>query len=1078
MPASRRLASLLAIAGLAASASAQTDILWNAGSGNWGAAANWDPMNVPNATTENALILGPAFINVTVDGAFAINDLEVGPQLTLTVNPAFGLVLSGTLVNEGFITLNPTTSSNNAFIQFNSTTTLSGSGILRLSGGADDAQLVTNATVLTNASGHTIDGAGSIFADLVNDGVISAIETGFGNQLRLISTNKVNNSTMQAAADAVLEINGITITQGPAGVIAANSGGEILFAGGQTIVGGLITGPGAVTRPGSGNLSLVDTVLDCDIAVTATGGIVHAGAVLDLSGTITLNDSTSANNAFIQFNSSTTATGGGTIFLAGSGDDSQVVTNGTVLTLAPGFTVEGSGSLFATLVNNGLVRAFPSTHGDGRLRLIGGAKTNNGLILADSGGTIEINGITITQDPAGLILADGGVVEFNAGQTVTGGTIRTANGGSLARLGNGNLSLNDVTLDGDLAVAAVGGVVYSGPVFDCSGVIVLNDSTSANNAFIQFNSSTTITGGGSIFLAGSSNDSQLITNGTVLTIAPDFTVEGSGEALANFINNGLVRAFPSSNGDGRLRLIGSPKANNATIVAQPGGVIEVNGITITQSPTGVLLADGGVVEFDVSQTVAGGTVRAVNGGTLERPGNGNLSFADVTLDGDLLLFAPSGLVYQGDDFVCQGAIVVNDTGNSNNCFVQFNSSTTASGGGRIFLAGSSNDSQLITNGTVLTIAPDFTVEGSGEVLANLVNNGLVRAFPSSNGDGRLRLIGSPKTNNALILADAGGVIEINGATITQSTEGGAPGEMLADGGIIEFSVSQTVTGGVLRTANGGRLVRLGNGTLSLAGITLEGDLELQAPSTTVYTSEAFENNAAVRINDTGSGNNSIFQFNASTIVSGFGSFLLAGSDDDSQIITNGTVATFGPGQSVEGEGVMTGSFVIEGSLAPGLPVGTITGTGALSFSSSALLDIEANGNPGSNDRLNRTGTLDLGGTLRFRFLDGFTPTVFPAVYTVATAQSVTGDFDALDLPPPIQPGTAVYVDATSTDVFVGFTCKADNAAPFGVLDLADISGFVSAFLAQEPVADLAAPFGVFDLLDLTAFVQGFTLGCN
>jgi hypothetical protein len=54
---------------------------------------------------------------------------------------------------------------------------------------------------------------------------------------------------------------------------------------------------------------------------------------------------------------------------------------------------------------------------------------------------------------------------------------------------------------------------------------------------------------------------------------------------------------------------------------------------------------------------------------------------------------------------------------------------------------------------------------------------------------------------------------------------------------------------------------------------------------------------------------------------------------------------------------------------------------------------------------------------------------------------------------------------------------ADLAEPFGVLDLGDISAFVSAFTAQDPAADLAEPFGVFDLADLGAFVSAFIEGC-
>lgn len=54
---------------------------------------------------------------------------------------------------------------------------------------------------------------------------------------------------------------------------------------------------------------------------------------------------------------------------------------------------------------------------------------------------------------------------------------------------------------------------------------------------------------------------------------------------------------------------------------------------------------------------------------------------------------------------------------------------------------------------------------------------------------------------------------------------------------------------------------------------------------------------------------------------------------------------------------------------------------------------------------------------------------------------------------------------------------ADVAEPYGVLDLADVQGFITGFQNQQDIADLAEPFGVWDLADLQAFVSTFTSGC-
>ena len=59
----------------------------------------------------------------------------------------------------------------------------------------------------------------------------------------------------------------------------------------------------------------------------------------------------------------------------------------------------------------------------------------------------------------------------------------------------------------------------------------------------------------------------------------------------------------------------------------------------------------------------------------------------------------------------------------------------------------------------------------------------------------------------------------------------------------------------------------------------------------------------------------------------------------------------------------------------------------------------------------------------------------------------------------------------------GGCTDADLAEPFGVLDLADITVFIGAFNAQDPIADLVPPAGVWDLADLSAFVASFIDGC-
>ncbi|MEM7754395.1 MAG: VCBS repeat-containing protein [Planctomycetota bacterium] len=56
-------------------------------------------------------------------------------------------------------------------------------------------------------------------------------------------------------------------------------------------------------------------------------------------------------------------------------------------------------------------------------------------------------------------------------------------------------------------------------------------------------------------------------------------------------------------------------------------------------------------------------------------------------------------------------------------------------------------------------------------------------------------------------------------------------------------------------------------------------------------------------------------------------------------------------------------------------------------------------------------------------------------------------------------------------------CPADIAMPFGLLDLADIDAFITAFSAADLAADLAPPFGLLDLADIDVFITSYLAGC-
>jgi len=82
-------------------------------------------------------------------------------------------------------------------------------------------------------------------------------------------------------------------------------------------------------------------------------------------------------------------------------------------------------------------------------------------------------------------------------------------------------------------------------------------------------------------------------------------------------------------------------------------------------------------------------------------------------------------------------------------------------------------------------------------------------------------------------------------------------------------------------------------------------------------------------------------------------------------------------------------------------------------------------------------------------------------------------------------GVLLYDGTTSElnrfDLFrfeIAEACNAaDVAMPFGVLDLDDVDGFISAFLVGGAAADIAEPLGILDLDDVDGFISLFLAGC-
>ena len=143
--------------------------------------------------------------------------------------------------------------------------------------------------------------------------------------------------------------------------------------------------------------------------------------------------------------------------------------------------------------------------------------------------------------------------------------------------------------------------------------------------------------------------------------------------------------------------------------------------------------------------------------------------------------------------------------------------------------------------------------------------------------------------------------------------------------------------------------------------------------------------------------------------------------------------------------------VVESS--PGLRVYCGRAFGGMSFMEPVL------GTDGSAPAFNWDGAM------LHNFYSATMPGVYEATYRVSI---VDGAGEAID---GYEPGEVSLSWEWATD------CAADLAAPFGVLDLSDVTAFVTAFIGMMPGADVAEPSGVFDLSDISTFANTFAGGC-
>ena len=775
------------------------------------------------------------------------------------------------------------------------------------------------------------------------------------------------------------------------------TGGAVYFnsttpaLGGIYLSGGTLGGSGTITTTGSldwtsGVMNGGGTTSVAGGASTIGGGSQYKwlGRLLTNSGTMTFNTSDSTTPLYfspdgltpgVLNNTGTFHVTGGGDFAQWSGIAGQTINNAGI------WNVSGPGT--TSIVNAGI--AF---HNTGTVNVMSGGFTLGG---GDSGGTtgafnvssgalLNFNGGTITLGASSSISGAGAVI-FSGGTTTISGTynitgashftganvtfdapITSLGAGPLTISGGAvyfnsttpavpGINLSGGTLGGSAAVNATGDLTWTAGVMNGSGTTSVAGlgSTIAGNEHKWVGR--TLTNSGTMTFSANDNATPLyfgpdLGSPGVLTNNGTFNVTGggdfaqwyglAGQAIHNAGIWNVSGAGTVSNVNG-----GIPFYNAGTVHVESGALalaegLHGNGGTL-EVDAGSTLTLGGTSTFTGASTVNSGTV-IVTGNLTGTTGTFTTHGGTGGANGSLMEFVGSSTAGSGT-FATHGG----DAGG------RMNFRDNASAGQGTFIA-SGHAGPALGDGARTTFFANSTAGGS-----TLIANG----GSGGGAGGAIWFLANSTGGTARVQVFGNGKLDISGHSNPGMSIGSLEGtgnvflganNLSVGAGNLSTGFSGVIQNGGFNGGTGGRLTKVGTGTLTLGGAN-------------TYTGATHVMDGGLLIN----GNHS-----AAT-----------GS------ITVDALATLG------GSGIIGGAVTLAGTLAPGNSAGLLTFNNTLTLAGTATTVMELGGlaRGAQYDALNVGGLSTLAGTLQIQTVNNFLPQVGDS-FTVLNYASRAGFFDA------------------------------------------------------------------------------------
>ncbi|MFZ0422007.1 MAG: hypothetical protein WAL80_03930 [Xanthobacteraceae bacterium] len=890
-----------------------------------------------DAETASGAILNDVDVTVATGGTLQVDPITSGSLVPLTLENGTSVTGGTLLINSGGeviiasggATLDDAIVTNNKTLLINSGTTLTLDGGTVISGNTitDNGTIdVTGAATIngganltggqvTVESGQTLtlDGA-TLTNTTVND--IGTLNIDANNTLTLSGASGVtidgstsSNGTVDNSGTVALGSSTLTLLSG--GFLTLDDGGKL------TLSGGTISGTGGATLANAGNTISGFGAIGIGSPNTLNLDNQSGGTIEALGGTLTVKiNSAVSNEGTLEAASAATLkiTVGaidntGNIQVDGTLAADQPTANGGKLTLNDGGTVTlAGGTIDSDVSGNQLKNSGNAISGFGQI----GDGTDNNLTLNNASGTVEASGGILTLDTRNTIL-NAGTLEAASGATLQVDDVTINNTGN-------------IQVDGTLKFAAQTTLTGGGTLTLAGGSI----SGSASGDGLQ-NSGNTISGTGQI---GDGTDNDLALNNASGTIeASGGTLTITTDSPTAIVNSGTLEAASGAilqiddgvHNSGAIEALGTGSVNVAG-----SGVNNVSGGTITAEDAGSSISIGGSVSSVNNNLVEAesGSITFTTGvsntgtGTIEALASGSL----VTIDGSSVSNASGGTVEAvdaGSTITIAGNFAALNSG-----LIEAQSGTVAIGG-----AGIVNQSGGVIEAANSGATVSFAVSSPLDSVTNQ-SGGIIEAQ-----DGATLVLDDLTINN-------GGTIELNGSSsTTQMTIEGTvrlgPFEVIASGQILssdagsvtltDSSDNQIVSDGAAAT------LHIADNTISGAGTMGDADLTLDNDSGTIDATGALAINA--------------FTINNSGLLeaTGGGSLQISGSGAGSTLANDGTLEANGGTVTLGGNVAISGT----GSV-------TITGGGTADFQSFFSQDVTFSGSGGTLE-LSHPGSFDPSG---------------------------------------------------------------------------------------------------------------------